>query len=171
MGIFLATVARSMPQLGLLVILLVLPLNMLSGGYVPRESMPKILQNIMQIAPSTHFVSLAQAILYRGAGFDVVWLDFIAIIAIGAVFFFIALARFRKTITLTQVWTYTDKVIRFYSNYPLLPKAGGEHWEVAFGFVIIYGICEDYQGIIEQGQVPKNICYSIINLIKIIVKY
>jgi ABC-2 type transport system permease protein len=39
-GIFLGTVARSMPQLGLLYLLVYMPLNMLSGGNTPLESMP-----------------------------------------------------------------------------------------------------------------------------------
>jgi ABC-2 type transport system permease protein len=91
-----------MPQLGLLMILIILPLQMLSGGITPRESMPEIVQNIMLAAPTTYFVSFAQAILYRGAGFDVVWPQFLAIIAIGAVFFLAALARFRKSITQTE---------------------------------------------------------------------
>ena len=98
MGIFLGTVARSMPQMGLLMIITLLPLQMLSGGYTPRESMPGFVQNIMLVAPTTHFVSLAQAILYRGAGFSVVWPQFLALIAIGSVFFMLALTRFRKTI-------------------------------------------------------------------------
>ena len=102
-SIFLGTVARSMPQFGLLMILILLPLQMLSGGVTPRESMPEMVQAIMQVAPTTHFVSFAQAILYRGAGLEVVWPSFLAIIAIGAAFFLIALTRFRKSITLTQV--------------------------------------------------------------------
>jgi ABC-2 type transport system permease protein len=99
MGIFLGTVARSMPQMGLLMIITLLPLQMLSGGYTPRESMPVLVQNIMLVAPTTHFVSLAQAILYRGAGFSIVWPQFLALIAIGSVFFVLALSRFRKTIS------------------------------------------------------------------------
>jgi len=102
-GIFLGTLARSMPQLGLLMILVLLPLQILSGGITPRESMPQIVQMVMQFAPTTHFVAFAQAILYRGAGLEAVWLNLIAIIAIGSVFFIIALLRFRKSITLTQV--------------------------------------------------------------------
>jgi ABC-2 type transport system permease protein len=98
MGIFLGTVARSMPQMGLLVLIILLPLQMLSGGYTPRESMPMPVQNLMLAAPTTHFVSLAQAILYRGAGLGIVWPQFLALLAIGSVFFLLALARFRKTI-------------------------------------------------------------------------
>ena len=103
LGIFLGTIARSMPQFGLLMILVILPLQMLSGGMTPRESMPSFVQTIMLAAPTTHFVKFAQAILYRGAGFEVVWPDFLAIIAIGAVFFLVALARFRRSVTLTRV--------------------------------------------------------------------
>ena len=95
-GIFLGTVARSMPQLGLLFILVFLPMNMLSGSNTPLESMPPWLATVMQASPSTHFVSFAQAILYRGAGLSVVWLQFLAVAAIGGLFFGLALLRFRK---------------------------------------------------------------------------
>ncbi len=98
MGILMATVARSMPQFGLLMILVVLPLQMLSGGITPRESMPEIVQTIMLAAPTTHFTALAQAILYRGAGVDVVWPQFAAIIGIGVAFFAAALVRFRASL-------------------------------------------------------------------------
>lgn len=97
-GIFMGTLARSMPQLGLLMILVLLPLQMLSGGSTPRESMPQLVQDIMLTMPTTHFVSLAQAILYRGASFAIVWPQFLTLLAIGGVFFTIALLRFRKTI-------------------------------------------------------------------------
>ena len=49
----------------------------------------------MQASPSTHFVSFAQSILYRGAGLDVVWPEFVAVAAIGGVFFSLAILRFR----------------------------------------------------------------------------
>lgn len=98
MGIFLGTIARSMPQFGLLLMLVLLPLQMLSGGITPRESMPDFVQAVMMVAPNTHFVALAQAILYRGAGIGVVWPQFLFITAIGLSLFGISLARFRKTI-------------------------------------------------------------------------
>lgn len=98
MGIFLATIARSMPQLGLLLMLVLLPLEILSGSVTPRESMPGFVQFVMLAAPNTHFVMLAQAILYRGAGFLVVWPQFISLSLIGSIFFCITLYRFRKTI-------------------------------------------------------------------------
>jgi len=97
-GIFLGTVARSMPQLGLLYMLVFLPMNMLSGSNTPLESMPPWLAKAMQISPSTHFVAFAQAILYRGAGLDVVWPQFLAVAGIGALFFGLAILRFRSVV-------------------------------------------------------------------------
>jgi ABC-2 type transport system permease protein len=95
-GIFLGTVARSMPQLGLLFMLIYLPMIMLSGGNTPLESMPAWLATGMQASPSTHFVSFAQSILYRGAGIDVVWPQFLAVALIGGLFFGLAILRFRS---------------------------------------------------------------------------
>ena len=98
LGIFLATLAGSMPQFGLLLMMVLLPLQVLSGGMTPRESMPDIVQFIMLAAPNTHFISLAQAILYRGAGFSVVWPQFLALIAIGAALFSFSLRAFRRSL-------------------------------------------------------------------------
>ncbi|WP_417830334.1 ABC transporter permease [Thalassospira sp.] len=98
LGIFLATMTRSMPQFGLLFILVVLPLRLLSGGSTPLESMPETLQNIMQLSPATHFVKYAQAILFRGAGIDVVWPEFLLVFVIASGFFAFSAMRFRKSI-------------------------------------------------------------------------
>ena len=84
-------------------ILMIIPLLMLSGGISPRESMPPIIQNIMLAAPTTYFVRLAQAILYRGAGLEVIWRDLLAMTGVGACFFVVALLRFRKAVTQTQI--------------------------------------------------------------------
>jgi len=95
-GIFIGTVARSMPQLGLLYLLIYLPMNMLSGSNTPLESMPPWLAAIMRASPSTHFVSFAQSILYRGAGIDVVWPQFVFVVIVGGLFFIVAILRFRS---------------------------------------------------------------------------
>jgi ABC-2 type transport system permease protein len=74
-------------------------MNLLSGGTTPLDSMPPVLQYLMQLAPSTHFVDFAQGILYRGAGLDILWPQLTAIALIGAVLFAAALHRFRRTVT------------------------------------------------------------------------
>ena len=99
MGIFMATLARSMPQFALLMMLTMMPLQLLSGNVTPRESLPDWIRLGMSLSPTTHFVELSQAILYRGAGIEVVSSSFVWLLLIGAVLFACALARFRRTIT------------------------------------------------------------------------
>jgi ABC-2 type transport system permease protein len=103
LGILLATIARSMPQFGLLAFLVYLVLNMLSGGATPLDSMPEWLQRLIQLSPNAHFVNSALAILYRGADFTSVIREVAITAAIGAVFFAMALGRFRKMIAIVQL--------------------------------------------------------------------
>ena len=98
LSIFLATLARSMPQFGLLVFLVFLVLNMLSGGTTPPDSMPPWLQNTMLFSPTTHFVSFSIAVLCRGASLADTWPHIAVVVATGVGFFLGALARLRRTI-------------------------------------------------------------------------
>ncbi|MGI4950514.1 MAG: ABC transporter permease [Janthinobacterium lividum] len=96
-GLFLATLVKSMPQFGLLFILVFLPMNMLSGGFTPLESEPLVLQIMMQGVASTHFVRFAEAILFRGARIGLVARDYLAVAGLGALFFTVAVLRFRRS--------------------------------------------------------------------------
>ncbi|WP_089175592.1 ABC transporter permease [Bosea sp. AS-1] len=99
LGILLGTLATTMGQFGLLAIPVFVVTQLLSGATTPMESMPIWLQWIMRIfSPTPHFVAFSQGVLYRGAGLDIVWPEVTKIIAIGAAYFAVALARFRKVI-------------------------------------------------------------------------
>ncbi len=98
MGIFMGTIAKSMPQLGMIFILTILPLMMLSGNITPFDSMPESIQKIMYLVPTSYFVQISQAILFRGAGLDVVWSDMLHIFIIGLVYFLFSLYMFRKSL-------------------------------------------------------------------------
>ena len=102
LGILIATISTSMAQFGLLSIPLLMVMNLLSGSTTPMESMPEWLQTAMQVSPALHFVGLAQAILYRGADFAIVWPRMIALGATGVVFFTLAALRFRKALLSAQ---------------------------------------------------------------------
>lgn len=99
MGIFLACIAKNLPQLGILLILVLMPMDMLSGGMTPQESMPAIVRNIMQAAPATHFVRFCQALIYRGTGISVVWKELLILLIIGGVLFYFSLWRFKRSVT------------------------------------------------------------------------
>jgi ABC-2 type transport system permease protein len=97
-AILLATFTGTMPQYGLLIIPVVTVLDLMSGATTPMESMPLGWQYAMQFTPTPHYVALAQAVLYRGAGLDVVWPQLAALVGFTAIFFVISLVRFRKAI-------------------------------------------------------------------------
>ena len=59
-GIFLGTLAGSMPQLGLLIITIV-PLQELSGGVTPQESMPAAMHHLFRPSGPGHSLSWCRA--------------------------------------------------------------------------------------------------------------
>ena len=97
-GILLGTISRTMAQFALLSILTIMPVMMLSGGMSPIESQPEIIQPITWLLPSRHYMAFAQAVVFRGAGFEIVWPQFLAMSLLGAAFFATSLAMFRWSI-------------------------------------------------------------------------
>ena len=81
-GIFLGTVVSTMPQLGLL-----------RQQYTVGKH-AAVAGDYVQASPSTHSVPFARAILYRDAGFDVVWLQFVFVRLVGGLFFLLAMLCF-----------------------------------------------------------------------------
>lgn len=97
LGIFIASLARSMAQFALLFFLVIMPMQMLSGIDTPIESQPDWLQPLTLLLPTRHFVTFAQAIAFKGAGIDVVWPSFAALALMGIGLLALSLARFRRT--------------------------------------------------------------------------
>ena len=102
LGIFLGTISRSMAQFALLIILVIVVLQLLSGGSTPVESQPKWLQSITFFLPSRHFVSFSQVIIYRGGGIMAVWRQFLMVGSVGLGFFVYSLMLFHKSIAVTK---------------------------------------------------------------------
>ena len=102
LGIMLATLVRSMPQFGLLAFPVFIVMSLLSGGQTPLESMPIVLQRIMQFVPSTHFVSFSQAVLFRNATPGMVWPELTFMFLIGCAYTLFTLTRFRKMLAAIQ---------------------------------------------------------------------
>ena len=103
LGIFLATLARTMPQFGLLSIPVFLVMYMLSGANTPLDAMPEFLQRLMLISPTTHIVAYMQSLVFRGAGLELIWRPLAATLGLGVMAFLLALARFRQTVSLTRL--------------------------------------------------------------------
>lgn len=100
-GMLLGTLARSMAQFALLIIMIIIPIIMLSGGFSAIESQPDAVQRLTFLLPSRHFLAFAKAVAFRGAGFSAVWLPVAMMIALGAGFFAASLALFRRSMSVT----------------------------------------------------------------------
>ena len=98
LGIFLSCFAKDMPQLGILMILVLMPMQILSGGSTSQANMPEAIQAVMLFAPTTYFVEFSDAILFRGADFSLIWKTFLEMLLLGSGYFLIALKRFRQTV-------------------------------------------------------------------------
>lgn len=101
-GIFLGTISRTMAQFALLMLMTIIPMMMLSGGLSPIESQPDIIQPITWLLPSRHYMAFAQAVVFRGADFEIVLPQFAAVAGLGATCFVASLLLFRRSITVTK---------------------------------------------------------------------
>ncbi|MEO9946765.1 ABC transporter permease [Paraglaciecola sp.] len=95
-GIFLGTIASTMAQFGLLVMMVIIPLMTLSGGMSPIESQPQLIQPVTWFLPSRHFVSFSQAVVFRGADFSIIWPQLVTMVSLGGLFFGGSLLLFRR---------------------------------------------------------------------------
>ncbi|MGM0583829.1 MAG: ABC transporter permease [Pseudomonadota bacterium] len=99
-GMFLGTMARSMAQYALLVIMVIIPIIMLSGGMGAIESQPDLVQRLTLALPSRHFLAFAKAVVFRGAGLGSVWVELALMAGLGAIFFAASLLLFRRSMSL-----------------------------------------------------------------------
>ena len=102
LGIFLGTSSRTMAQFALLITLVIVVLQLLSGGSTPVESQPQWLQWITFFLASRHFVSFSQVIINRGGGIRAVWPQFLMVSSIGLGFFVYSLMLFHRSIAVTK---------------------------------------------------------------------
>ncbi|MGB5444336.1 MAG: ABC transporter permease [Psychromonas sp.] len=101
-GIFLGTIARTMAQFALLLMMVIIPMMMLSGGLTPIESQPAIIQPLTWFFPSRHYMAFFQAVAFRGAGFNIIWPQLLTIIGLGFIFLSASLALFRRSIAVSK---------------------------------------------------------------------
>lgn len=72
------------------------PLSMLSGATTPVEAMPEWMQPFTLFNPISHFAIIARGILLKGAGLEVLWPHFAALVGFAVVLVGVSAWRFRK---------------------------------------------------------------------------
>lgn len=96
LGVLASTFARNSGQVGLIVVLLVMPIIMLSGTWSLRESMPDWLQNMVAFSPMTYFVDIAYGVLLKGSDLAVLWPKALKMSMLGLAFWALGVYRFQR---------------------------------------------------------------------------
>jgi ABC-2 type transport system permease protein len=100
LGLLLGTLARTSAQVGLMIIMIILPIVQLSGTWTSVESMPVLLRHAILVSPLYHYAVIGNGILLKGVGLGVLWPHAAAMLAIGVVLFGFSLLQYRRKLTL-----------------------------------------------------------------------
>ena len=98
LGLLVATKAENQMQALQMSMVFMLPSVFFSGFIFPRETMPWIFSFIGSLMPATYFITLARAIILRGANIFEYWPHLAILIIMSILLFVITALRFRKKI-------------------------------------------------------------------------
>ncbi len=97
-GLYVSTVARTIPQAMQMSFLTFLPSIYLSGLLFPLEGMPEPAQYLSMILPITYFLRIVRGIILKGTGLAHLWPDVWPLVIFGVVIFSLSVLRFRKSL-------------------------------------------------------------------------
>jgi ABC-type multidrug transport system permease subunit len=98
LGLLVATKAENQMQALQMSMVFMLPSVFFSGFVFPRETMPWIFQALGSLLPATYFISLARAIILRGANLFEYWPHLLILIIMSILLFAFCALLFRKKI-------------------------------------------------------------------------
>ncbi len=97
-GILVSSKANSQSEAIQLAFLTFLPSIFFSGYIFPRETMPVIFYVISYFIPASYYINITRGIILRGAGLSHLWLDGLALYAMGSILLLIAARRFQNKV-------------------------------------------------------------------------
>jgi len=98
LGILISSKANSQSEAMQLAFLTILPSIFFSGYIFPRETMPKIFYVISYFVPASYFINITRGVILRGAGISHLWIDALALFAMGTFLLVIAARRFQNKV-------------------------------------------------------------------------
>jgi len=98
LGILISSKANSQSEAMQLAFLTILPSIFFSGYIFPRETMPKIFYVISYFVPASYFINITRGVILRGAGITHLWIDALALFAMGTFLLVIAARRFQNKV-------------------------------------------------------------------------
>jgi ABC-2 type transport system permease protein len=98
LGILVSSKANSQAEAIQLAFLTFLPSIFFSGYIFPRETMPLFFYLISYLVPASYYINITRGIILRGAGIMHLWLDGLALFAMGSFLLIMAARRFQKKV-------------------------------------------------------------------------
>ena len=97
-GIFISTLARTIPQALQMSFMTILPSVYLSGLLFPLEGMPEPAQWLAGLLPLTYYLKIIRGIILKGIGVGDLWTEILALVLFGAAIFTLSVLRFHKSV-------------------------------------------------------------------------
>jgi ABC-2 type transport system permease protein len=101
LGMLISSKASTQGQAMQLAFLTILPSIFFSGYIFPRETMPFFFRAISYLVPASYFINITRGIILRGATFEHLWTDGLALFTMGTLLLVIASRRFSNKIIMT----------------------------------------------------------------------
>jgi ABC-2 type transport system permease protein len=98
LGILISSKAGTQGQAMQLAFLTILPSIFFSGYIFPRETMPLFFRILSYFVPASYFINITRGIILRGAGFQHLWIDGLALFAMGTFLLVVAARRFSNKV-------------------------------------------------------------------------
>jgi len=95
-GLFISTISRTQQEAFMAVFLIFMPVILLSGFMFPVTSMPALFRWLTLANPMRHYLEIVRGIFLKGAGFDALWTQFLALALMAAGILWLAAQRFRR---------------------------------------------------------------------------
>jgi ABC-2 type transport system permease protein len=97
-GLFISTVCQTQQQAMMTTFFFFFPAMLFSGFIFPIANMPTVIQWLSLLDPLRYMLVIIRGVFLKGIGFDLLWTQFAALLAIGLSVLMFAVARFHKTI-------------------------------------------------------------------------
>ena len=98
LGILISSKAGTQGQAMQLAFLTILPSVFFSGYIFPRETMPFFFRLLSYLVPASYFINITRGVILRGAGFQHLWVDALALFAMGTFMLIVAARRFSNKV-------------------------------------------------------------------------
>jgi ABC-2 type transport system permease protein len=97
LGLFLASISKSLSEVILLTLLIIAPVLFLSGSWTPLEAMPFWMKRITYFSPLRYFLEIGFSVFLKGLGLRDLWQEFAGLLAIGGLAFLLGVVKFRSS--------------------------------------------------------------------------